>query len=143
MTPVRLLLDTNVLLDVVLDLYRAPFRSDALALFAEAETGGLRGLIGATSVTTVHYFARRALGDGDAHEVVRRLLGLFETAPVTAAVLGDALAHPLGDFEDAVLAHAACHAGAAGVVTRDAAGFTGGPLPVYAPGEALAALRSR
>lgn len=141
MTGNRLLLDTNVLLDVVLD--REAFRTDALALFAEAETGAYRGLVGATSVTTVYCFARKALGAAHAQEVVRRLGGLFETAPIGAAVISDALAQPLGDFEDAVLAHAAAHASATGIITRDPAGFAGAVLAVYTPSEALAVIRTR
>ena len=141
MRSVRLLIDTTVLLDVVLG--REAFLADALALFAGAEAGAFHGFIGATSVTTAHYFARKALGSGPGLEVVRRLTTLFEVAPVTAAVIGDALAAPLGDFEDAVLAHAAVRAGARGIVTRDAAGFAGAPLPVYSPAEALAVVRSR
>ena len=141
MTPPRLLIDTNVLLDAVLG--RGAFEVAALALFREAEIGALRGLFGATSATTVHYFSRRAFGEERAREAVRRLTTLFEVAPVTAAVIGDALAHPLGDFEDAVLAHAAVRVGAVGIVTRDPAGFSGAPVAVYAPAEALAVVRSR
>lgn len=136
----RLLLDTNVLLDAVLG--RAPFADDALALFAAAETGRLTGLVGATSLTTVHYIARKAFGDARAIESVARLVRVFEVASVTRAVFEDAVAAPLGDFEDAVLAHAGAHAGATGVVTRDPTGFAGGPLRVYTPADLLAALSS-
>ena len=137
----RLLFDTNVLLDAVLG--RAPFAGDALALFAAAETGRLTALVGATSLTTVHYFARKAFGDARAVESVARLVRAFEVAPVTRAVLEDALTAPLGDFEDAVLAHAGAHASATGVVTRDPAGFAGGPLRVYTPADVLAVLALR
>lgn len=137
----RLLLDTNVVLDAVLG--REPFETAALALFGEAETGAFHGLVGATSATTVHYFARKAFGEAHAREDLRRLLMLFEIAPVHAQILSDALALPLGDFEDSVLAHAAVRASATGIVTRDPAGFAGAPLPVFTPAEALAAVRAR
>jgi predicted nucleic acid-binding protein len=134
----HLLVDTNVVLDLL--LRRAPFFGAAQALVAAIETRQAKGLLGATSVTTAYYFTRRAYGDARARRDLADLLALFEVAPVTKAILAEALAAPLADFEDAVLAFAGLHAGATGVVTRDPAGFAGGPLPVYTPAEALALL---
>ncbi len=133
----RVLFDTNVVLDVLLD--RQPHAADAVRLFAQAERGGLDGLLGATTLTTIHYLIRKPLGEATARERIGMLLRLFEVAPVTRVVLEDALALPFGDFEDAVLHEAARHAGAGGIVTRNAADFT--KATVYTPAELQAALQ--
>ena len=49
----RVLFDTNVVLDVLMD--RSPFAEAASRLFAAVEHGTVGGYLGATTVTTVHY----------------------------------------------------------------------------------------
>lgn len=60
----RVLFDTNVVLDALLD--REPWA--ALALFDRVESGVLAGLLGATTVATIHYIARRNVGKDKARE---------------------------------------------------------------------------
>lgn len=105
--------------------------------------GSLSGLLCATTVTAIHYLSVRVLGPPQARSEVRKLLRLFEVAPVTRAVLEEALDSPLRDFEDAVLTEAARQTGAEGIVTRNVKDFHRSPLPVYAPDELLAALGDR
>lgn len=137
----RVLFDTNVVLDVLLN--RTPYVGTAVPLFAGVERREITGLLGATTVTTIHYLSRKSLGERGARRQVRRLLDLFEVAPVTRPVLEDALVLGFADLEDAVLHEAGRHAGAEGVVTRDADGFRMATLPVYAPDELLAILEAR
>lgn len=132
------LFDTNVVLDVLLK--REPHALTAARLMAHVERGRLRGLLVATSITTLHFVARRAVGTTMADAHIQRLLGLFEIADVTRGVLAGAVALDWPDFEDAVLHEAARHAGATGIVTRDRAGFARASLRVYAPDALLAAL---
>lgn len=129
----RVLFDTNVILDVL--LARRPHVVSATALFDGVAAKSIDGLLGATTVTTIHYLATRAVGARSARNHVRTLLGLFEVAPVTRAVLTDALDLEFADYEDAVLHEAARHAGAAAIVTRDRKGFGRARLTVYAPDE--------
>lgn len=131
----RVLFDTNVILDVL--LARAPHVAPATALLDRVATKSLDGLLGATTLTTIHYLASKAVGSRSARSHVRTLLGLFEVAPVTRAVLTDALDLDFNDYEDAVLHEAARHAGAEAVVTRDSSGFRAARLTLYAPDELL------
>ena len=134
----KVLLDTNVVLDVLLD--REPWSRAATELFAAAERGRLEGMLGATTVTTIFYLARKVVGVDAARREIRRLLTLFAVAPVSRSVLGDALELDFADFEDAVLDAAARHAGAEAIVTRDPKGFAASRLPVLTPGELLGSL---
>lgn len=117
----RVLFDTNVVLDLLLD--REPFGADATELAA-----------------TIHYLVTKARGGERARSHVRSLLQIFEVAPVTRPVLEAALELPCPDFEDAVLHEAAREVGAAAIVTRDPADFPPAGLAVFSPRELLAAL---
>ncbi len=134
----NVLFDTNVVLDALLD--REPWTEAAAALFDRAESGGLIGHLGATTVTTIHYIARRNVGPSAAGAMMRDLLLLFEVAPVNRAVLEGALALGFDDFEDAVLHEAGRLAGAQAIVTRDPSGFSAATLRVYNPETLVAAL---
>lgn len=131
----RVLFDTNVVLDVL--LARAPHVATATTLLDRVAAKSLDGLLGATTLTTIHYLAGKVVGARAAQGHVRTLLGLFEVAPVTRAVLTDALDLRLADYEDAVLHEAARHAGAEAIVTRDSKGFARAGLKLYAPDELL------
>lgn len=131
----RVLFDTNVVLDVLLE--RAPHATAATMLFEHVVRRNLQGLLGATTLTTIHYLAAKAVGTRKASRHIQTLLSLFDVAPVSRAVLTDALALGSTDFEDAVLLEAARHARAEGLVTRDPAGFKSSRLRIYAPDELL------
>lgn len=131
----RVLFDTNVVLDVL--LARRPHVAAAARLFERVATKRVDGLLGATSVTTVHYLATKAVGAGEARRHVATLLSLFEVAAVGRPVLQGALALGFPDFEDGVLHEAARLGGAGGIVTRDPAGFARATLRIYAPEELL------
>lgn len=136
----RMLLDTNILLDVL--LARAPHAEVAVRILAAVESGLVTGVISATSVTTVFYLATKAVGVRRAKGHIRTILSLFEVAPVTEVVLSRALDLGFADFEDAVIHEAARAARCTGIVTRDAPGFKRADLPVYSPTELLAVLRA-
>ena len=135
-----MIFDTNVVLEVLLD--RDPFAGDAAHLFASAERGDLDAFLCATTITTIHYLASKALGSDQARVLVKKLLSLFEIAPVNRSVLESAEELGFTDFEDAVLHEAARHAGVQAIVTRDPKGFAQAVLPIYAPDLLLKALKS-
>jgi len=137
----RVLFDTNVVLDVMLD--REPFAAASAAVLSRAEAGELIGCICATTVTTIHYLATRAAGVERALGEVRKLLSLFEIAPVNRAVLETALELGFADYEDAVLHEAARQIGATAIVTRNPRHFKKAALSVYSPEELSRALDLR
>jgi len=129
----KTLFDTNVILDVLLD--REPFSDDASFLLSKVEKSEIIGFICATTVTTIHYLATKALGPQSASHHIQSLLSLFVIAPVNRLVLENAAASKFKDFEDAVLHEAACHAGAKYIVTRNISDFKKSKLPVFEPSE--------
>lgn len=137
----RILLDTNVVLDVLLD--REPFSDASSRVFGKVEQGDLRGYICATTITTVHYLAARVIGSAQAVDKVKKLLTLFEVAAVNRKVLEAALSIGFSDFEDAVIYESARHIEADAVVTRNAQDFERTEIPIFSPDELLRTLDAR
>ena len=137
----RLLVDLNVVLDVLLD--RAPHAEAAAALWAAIEAGEAEGRLSAHAVTTLHYLATRARGLVFGEQCVRDVTSVFAVSPVDGAVVAHALALGFADFEDAVTVAAAEANGCGVIVSRDASGFRGASLAVLDAEAALAAIRVR
>lgn len=134
----RWLLDTNVVLDFVLD--RPRFAESAKALWAAAERREIEIGISAHAVTTAFYVGGRVRDVAFARRLVADLLLVPSVAPVDGPVLRRALALGWPDFEAAVCAAAAEAAGFDLVVTRDQSGFLDAPLLVVDPATALSML---
>ena len=136
----RILFDTNIILDLLLD--REPFSQDAQTLVSKVEKGEITGLLCATTITTIHYLVKRSYSQEKSAEIIRSLLKLFEVANVTRTVLEEALEVNDKDYEDSVLYKSAYHSGADMIVTRDRNGFGKSDIPVMNPQELLALLES-
>ncbi len=134
------LVDTNVVLDVLLG--RSPHLAASAAVLAAVETGLCQGLLCATTITTIHYIARRQVGDRASLTRIAGLMSIFGIAAVNQGVLGSALGRVMPDFEDAVLHEAALQAGAHCIVTRNVDDFGAAEIPVYTPEQFLGALTS-
>lgn len=137
----KILLDTNIVLDLLMD--RRPFADAAAELFSKVEDGTVIGYLCGTTITTVYYLAAKAVGAPRAQEEIKKLLTLFEVAPVNRHVLESALVADFSDFEDAVIHEAACHVGAEAIVTRNQKDFKKSGLPVYSSEELAKILVSK
>ncbi|PHM11144.1 PIN domain-containing protein [Nostoc sp. 'Peltigera malacea cyanobiont' DB3992] len=130
----RVLFDTNVLLDAL--LAREPFVADAAFLLETVELGQVEGFMSATTVTDIHYLVGRQTKSAViAIAAVTQLLALMEICAVDRDVLEQAIALRLTDFEDAVQVASAMKLGLEAIVTRDVDGFTGSPIPVLSSKE--------
>ena len=117
----RVLVDTNVVLDVL--LAREPHIQSATEVFALIERSQIDAAICATTVTTVHYLLTQSLEPNDARNALCGLIELFEIAPVNRPVIEQALQSRIADFEDAVLEQAARLVGAEAIITRNTKDF--------------------
>ena len=127
----RILFDTNVVLDVLLD--RKPHGEASAAAWAAVEQGTVHGLIAAHAVTTIHYLIRKERGVVKAGRTVQAILRVFGVAAVDERVVQEALELASSDFEDAVTAAAARLAGCDCIVTRDPKGFRASPIRCLTP----------
>lgn len=136
----RVLLDTNVVLDVLLD--RSPFAEPASKVFSLVEQSRIEGFLCATTVTTIDYLLGQSLAAARATEALQKLLDLFEIAPVNRPVLEQALRSDISDFEDAVLEQAGLLVAVDAITTRDPRDFRKSSVIVLDPRELLSTIEA-
>ncbi len=132
----RLLLDTNVLLDLA--LARLPWAHDAAALLGMIERQQIEGYVASHALTTVYYVVARARDRRVAAGATADLLRLLRVVPLETADFQQALALGIPDFEDAVHAVAGLKVGADYIVTRNERDFRTAPIVARSAGEVLA-----
>lgn len=139
--PLRVVVDTNVVLDLLLN--REPFVQDALQVFALGEAGHLELLLSTDAVTTIFYIVAKNRDAAIAREAVTRLLGLMSLAVLDEPAVLSGLALDFEDVEDAMVAAVAAKSKAWGIVTRNVRDFAGSPVPAMTPQALLAAWGAR
>lgn len=130
----KILFDTNVILDVLLN--RQSHSASSGAAWNAVETGAAEGFLAAHAVTTIHYLVQKEMGAAAAKRTIAAILRVFRIAPVDSEVIQEALQLPCPDFEDAVTAASARRERCDYVVTRGPKGFRGSPVRSLTP-EAL------
>jgi predicted nucleic acid-binding protein len=134
----RILVDTNVILDVV--LARKPWAGDATSLLDAVAKGRARGYVAGHAVTTVHYVVEKERGRAVAATAVSDLLQLLTVVPLHGEDFQRALGLALEDYEDGVQVAACFQVEADYLVTRNSKDFVGAPVASRTPGEILALL---
>ncbi len=136
----KVLFDTNIILDVLLD--RKPFADHASFLMSKVEQSEINGFLCATTVTTIHYLLSKHLDNKQALVSINSIMALFEVASVNRVVIESALKSKFTDFEDSVLHESARHAGVEYIITRNIKDFKKSKIPVFTPTEFLSMLES-
>jgi predicted nucleic acid-binding protein len=126
----RVLLDTNVVLDWLLD--RKPWSDEALTLWQARDSGRLVTYIAASSLTDIFYIARRQIGNTAALASVDQSL-VLEIASVDKAILLRARTLPGSDFEDNVVIACAEAERLDFIITRNLDDFRHSPIPAIEP----------
>jgi predicted nucleic acid-binding protein len=129
---IKLLLDTNILLDILLE--REPFLAQVRPILQGIDDDLVIGFATASSLTDVYYIIRRHTKDrGRANLAIQQILATMELCTVDRNVIESALALESEDFEDAVQESSAILAELDGIVTRDVSGFSGLRIPARLP----------
>ncbi|AFL69645.1 type II toxin-antitoxin system VapC family toxin [Sulfurospirillum barnesii] len=131
----RVLLDTNVVLDLLLD--REPFSELAQAIFLTVESKQIQGFLCPTTLTTLYYLLSKHLNKKQCNQTMENLLALFEISTLTKSVLIDSVRSVGSDFEDSVIYTSAKHTKIDVIVTRDKTGFKNSAIKVMSPQDFL------
>ncbi len=137
----KLLLDTNVVLDVV--FRREEWLEASGGVWQAHVEGQIEGFLTATTVTDIFYVVRRYATLEKAREVVTSILNTLSIVAVDQTVLVYANQIPSSDFEDNVQIACVVQAGLEAIVTRDKKGFKVATVPVYTPAELLDVLGTK
>ncbi|MGA9995048.1 MAG: PIN domain-containing protein [Pyrinomonadaceae bacterium] len=137
----RVLLDTDVVLDVI--LAREPFAKIAAELFDLSEQGLFEAYIAGITPLNIFYIARKAKSSGDLRKAVKELLLSTHVCPVTHEILSQAFALPFSDYEDAVQHASATASGLDAIVTRNLEDYKNATLPIFSPTDFLNQLKAQ
>lgn len=124
----RILIDTNVLLDVA--LHRTEFFVDSAAVLDWAEVHPKQAAVAWHSISNLAYLVKT-----DPRAFLVDLLRFVEVAASDTAVVRQALALPIKDLEDALQTSAAIAFGADIIVTRNVSDFKKLPIKAITPAE--------
>ena len=132
---IHALLDTNVVLDILLD--RPPWSTDATILWQAILNRQFVAYVTATSVTDIFYIIRRHAGREKAWQAVDTCLDQLSIVKVGIDELRLATTMAGSDFEDNLQIACAMNRQLDVIVTRNLSGFTGNNIPVLTPQQML------
>lgn len=127
----RIFVDTNILLDVLLE--REGVYCDALKIWANAEEGNVEACIAAISLNNVHYVLRKLKSETTAMIAVKILLQIFKVVPVDAEILRRAIDFHDRDFEDDIQLQCALKAKCSQLFTRNPNHYDHSAIAVVPP----------
>ena len=136
----KILFDTNIILDVLLN--RAPFVDLSANLVSNVEIKTLEGYLCATTITTLDYLISKSTNRETARIEIQKLLTLFKIAEVNTAVLSMSVNSSFTDFEDAVQYFSGKCSKVNGLVTRNTKDYKQATLPIYTPEELCSIISS-
>ncbi|WP_377474428.1 MAG: PIN domain-containing protein [Microcoleus anatoxicus] len=97
---VKILLDTNIILDIALE--RQPFFGESEQVLSLVEQGEVEGYISGSTFSDLYYIIRKPKGRDSTLEFLRQLATFCQVATVDNSVISMALASNFKDFEDAI-----------------------------------------
>lgn len=132
----RLMVDTNIVLDVLLK--RDGFYDQSKAVLTVCEERKVQGFVSASAITDIFYLTRKALGSlDDTYRVISSLLNIVKVLTVTNVDIINAFQQKAQDFEDCLLATCAKSNKCDCIVTRNKKDFITFGVTLYSPEEFL------
>ena len=132
----KLMIDTNILLDVL--IHRDPFYDDSKAVLKLCENHDVNGFDSASAITVIFYITRKALGSvEDTYRVISNILNIVKVLTVTNDDVITAFQTKAKDFENCLMATCAKSNKCNGIVTRNKKDFLGFGITLYSPEEVL------
>lgn len=131
----KLLIDTNILLDVLQD--RAPHAEASSQIWKLCEIKEVEGAVNSLSIANIVYIMRKSLTAEMITTVIEELSFIFDFIDLTSADLFQAAKMGWADFEDALQAVSAKRIGADFIITRNVKDFKDSSVPVVTPTDFL------
>jgi len=132
----KILIDTNVLLDYLLE--REPFFEDAKGVILSCVEGNVKGCIAAHSIPNMFFILRKDYDANERREILSNLCEIFDVEGIDKAKLLSGLANEdFTDFEDCLQMECAKSYGADYIVTRNVADYSVSEVKAIEPKEYL------
>jgi predicted nucleic acid-binding protein len=127
----KVLLDTNIIIDFALE--RQPFYNESEQIFFFAQQRQIEGYVSASTFGDLYYIVRKNKGRDWTLNFLNRLASVCQVATVDQAVISMALTANFRDFEDAIQYSTARVNQLDVIVTRDAADFPVSSPQIFTP----------
>ena len=132
----KILLDTNIVLDILLKREKFFLRSREIFILVEEKK--VEGFLSASSFTTIYYLISKYLSKKEADESIEILLKLFDVTYLDKNIIKNAVENNGVDFEDSVIYTSANYEGIDYIITRDKRGFKNSKVECQNPDNFLA-----
>ncbi len=129
----RVLIDTNIVLDVLLG--RKPFCVHSAEIFKYAEQDRIEAFLTSNSVTDIVYILRKSYSMADIKDNLMIMFGFIKILNVSSGDILNAFNIRTHDFEDALIIQCACRIKADCIITRNPADFKESPVRYMNPEE--------
>ena len=129
----RILLDTNVFLDVLLERKDWVNSSQAILDWCEANTGS--AWVSWHTLSNLYYVGTKIVGSVAAGEFIDTILKEFQVCPVSTETAHISRKLQFSDYEDAMQAACALSAGVDWIITRNIKDFASSPIRAISPDE--------
>lgn len=137
----KIFLDTNVILDLLLD--REPFSDDIAEIIEKSAQNSIELCVSSVTITDTNYIVEKYEGVKSARQKTKKILELVKVESVLESTVRKASASKFKDFEDAVQNFCAIESKHNLIVTRDVKGFRNSKLSVMTPKELLVKMNAR
>lgn len=133
----RLLIDTNVLMDVLVG--REPFLRDSRYVVAICKERKAQGFLAAHTMTNLFYILRKYYAAEECRDILLDLLDIFSIMAIDGEKIKTALRNTrFKDFEDCLQMECGQEAAVDYIVTRNTKDFANSEIPCLTPNEACA-----
>ena len=124
----RVLVDTNILLDVFLE--RHPHCLPAQTVWTLVERKQIQAAISAVSVNNVFFIIKKLSSKEKATKAIETLVDIFSIVEINSKIIVKTLAGKFDDFEDGLQYHSALKYKAQAILTRNPDDFRKSQIPV-------------
>ena len=132
----KVFLDTNILLDTLVERPNQEFTDNAMTILGLGENGVIDLYMSALSISTIAYVLRN-MTSVRKKEIIKDLITIVKVLPVLPEHVNNMLESPMKDIEDALQAQSAMEGCCDLIVTRNESDFKEAGIPVIAPDELL------
>ena len=133
----KVLIDTNILMDYVLE--RLPFYENSRKVMHFCVKNHISRCMAAHSILNMHYVLRHHMSDEDRRATLLDLIKSISVVGVDHEKICNALSRPdFKDFEDCVQEECAAAYGADYIITRNEKDFESSRIPAITPADFLA-----
>ncbi len=131
----KILLDTNIILDIALNRLSHSDKAKELLLLINRKE--IPVFVSATTVTDIYYILKKSGTHFSAIEFIQSFLEYVDIAGVDKAIIINALRAGLNDFEDSVQIQSAVMNNISTIITRNKSDFKTTEVNVFTPEEFL------